>query len=151
MQLLSKAVKETVWQTPVVRGYLSDTSPLPEMEGPIHTAGCRWTEAILPYQLCSAISTQRHKRYLIHASSNVLDSYTITIEFSKLMSKIDTSKGGPVKEAGGRLGKLDAATESGMFHKVNKSKLEQLKKTLKDKPIEKKSEPTADPAGKSED
>lgn len=43
------------------------------------------------------------------------------------------SKGGPVKSSGGGVGKLDAAHESGFFHKVNKSRLDQIKQMLKDK------------------
>lgn len=42
-------------------------------------------------------------------------------------------KGGPVTSSGGGLGKLDAANESGFFHKVNKSRLDQIKQMLKEK------------------
>lgn len=147
MQLLSKVLKEAGWQIPN-RGFLSDASTMPDMTT-VHSMGHKGSETIFPYQICSALSNQRHKRHLIHASSNVLERYTFAVEFSRFMSTIDTSKGGPVKEAGGRLGKLDSANEAGMFHKVNKSKLEQFKKTFKDKPVQKKATP--DPAAKPEE
>jgi hypothetical protein len=54
-----------------------------------------------------------------------------------------------VSETGGRIGRLDAGTESGMFHKIDKAKLEKIKKTLrKGEKIDKGS--TADPASSEE-
>lgn len=148
MQLLSKALKLAGCQISLIRGYLSDSAAMPYTYT-TNATGFKWAEAIFPYQLCAAIFNQRHKRYLILHSSDIFEGYTISVDLSRLLAKVEDKDGpGPVRVSGGRLGKLDAAGEAGMFHKVNKSKLEQLKKTLKDKPLEKTG--TADPA-KSEE
>lgn len=51
-----------------------------------------------------------------------------------------TPKGGSIKVSGGRVGRLDAAHEDGFFHKLNISKLEQMKEMIRKKNAEKKKE-----------
>lgn len=55
-------------------------------------------------------------------------------------------EGGPVKQSGGGLGKLDAKGEAGFFHKVSLSRLEQIKKMLKENKMKQKSEAPKDDA-----